>query len=276
MKEETGYFSSFDDTKIFFRAWVKEVPHALIMVHGYGEHSGRYAELVEDLKDLPLSFFIADLRGHGKSSGDRVFVDRFDEFIVDLYVFRSFIETKLSGQAKKFILFGHSLGGLITTHAVLKHQEQWESLILSSPYFGLPVCNWCMRQLTKVLKVFGSKVIWSNPVDPFFMSHDPERVKRYKTDPHIQRKITINLAGEMMKAAKLALRKAGKIQKPVFILAAGDDRIVSLSNTREFYHRLRSADKKIEILNGFYHELFQERNREKPVGILKGYLNSQI
>src|SRR3990167_868602 len=110
MKEETGYFSSFDGTKLFYRAWEQATPNTLVIFHGIGEHSGRYRETIEGLSELPLSFFLYDARGHGHSEGERVFVNTFDELIEDAYAFRRFIEGRKPTEKRNFILMGQSLG----------------------------------------------------------------------------------------------------------------------------------------------------------------------
>src|SRR3989338_3706009 len=97
MKEETGYFSSFDGTELFYRWWNKGVPDHLFLIHGFGEHSGRYLEFIHELEALPISIAIYDLRGHGRSKGERVYVKSFDELINDTDQFRSLIEQKVCG-----------------------------------------------------------------------------------------------------------------------------------------------------------------------------------
>ena len=90
-KEETGYFSSLDGTKLFYRAWDKDVPDVLVIVHGFGEHSGRYLNLIESIGSQPYSIYVHDLRGHGHSEGPKVYVDRFIDYVNDVILFTDFI-----------------------------------------------------------------------------------------------------------------------------------------------------------------------------------------
>lgn len=272
MKEETGYFSSFDGTQLFYRAWEQDSPSVLIVVHGIGEHSGRYHELVEVLSTLPLSIFALDLRGHGHSEGEKVYVNSFQDFVDDIYHFRTFILDKKVGKTRHFILLGQSMGGLIGTHAVLHNQRDWNALILLSPFFAIPFGHYLSRAVATVLDWLDPMRIWNNPIKPAFLTHDLERVELYKRDPLIQRRITARLAREMFRAVSQAMARANEVTLPLLILAAGSDYIVSTRKTRQFFDRVSSKEKKIQIFNGCYHELLHEVNREQPINILKDYL----
>ncbi len=276
MKPETGYFLSFDQTKLFYRFWLKqEAPVVVLMVHGFGEHSNRYADLARALGELPVSVIVHDLRGHGESEGRRVHADRFEDFAGDIYHFKSFVEAK-GFRDKQFVLLGQSLGGLIATHVALKRQEAWAGLALLSPFFGLPRWEWLLKPLTDFLNPFAGKMIWANPIFPRHLTHDQEAVIRYSNDVLIQKRITIHLAHEMFHAADEIFHRASELSLPLLVLAAGDDKVVSLEKTKSFFERTSSVKKDMRIFNGFYHELIHELDREKPIGELKGYLKRMI
>ena len=276
MKEENGYFSSFDGTQLFYRSWKADAPNALFILHGIGEHSERYLELAESLSLLPLSIFIHDLRGHGRSEGERVYVESFNQFIDDIYQFRAFIEAKTGPFAKPPILLGHSLGGLIAFLAALRSQKSWRALILMSPYFAVPACDPLLGGIARLLNLIAPKFVWNNPVKPVFLTHDSEEITRYKTDPFIQRRITSRLAKEMFDACSRAYAKAHELALPLFVLASGEDKIVSLRKTKEIFERAASHDKMLRVFDGFYHELFHERQRQKPISVLKECLIKTI
>lgn len=275
-KEETGYFSSFDGTKLFYRAWEKETPHSLLIVHGFGEHSGRYRELVEVLGDLPISIFTHDLRGHGHSEGERVFVPSFDCFVKDVYAFRTFIEGKKQLPTRRFIVLGQSLGGLIATSAVLERQTQWQALILLSPFFGVPYLHSVLNGLACVMNLLGPKKIWNNPIRPVFLTHDLEELERFKRDSLVQRRITMHLSRELFRGCAKVNPRARELSIPVLLLAGGTDHIVSVEKSKEFFKKISSQDKTIQIFEDFYHELLHEKNRAQPFTILKNYLADRI
>ncbi|MBI4367905.1 MAG: lysophospholipase [Candidatus Omnitrophica bacterium] len=273
-KQETGYFSSLDGLRLFYRAWENDSPHAILLIHGLGEHSGRHTELIEALGDLPFSFYIHDLRGHGQSEGERMYVDRFEDFVEDIYTFRKFILDHRQGQGKRFILHGQSLGGLIATRAALRHQADWDRLVLLSPFFGLPLGDRMAGFTASILSRVAPRRMWQNPFQPVFLTHDVDRLQAYQRDRLIQRQITSRLAAEIVEAAKQTLSEASGISLPLLLLAAGDDHIVSTRKAKEFFSKVASSDKKMQVYDGFYHELIHEWDRVKPIQDLKDYLAS--
>ena len=273
MKEETGYFSSTDGTKIFYRAWNKNTEQCIIIVHGIGEHSGRYRDFAEKLDDLPISVFSLDLRGHGHSEGRRVHVNSFQDFINDVYAYRKWIEDRYG--KRQFILLGQSLGGLISVSVILKNQSMWSSLILMSPFFAVPKGQKLLTLLSLGLNCFIPNMIWNNPVRPFYLSHDPVEVRKYQEDPLIQRAITGRLACEMFRSCSFVYNQAKEIHLPVLILASGDDRIVSLKATKAFHHRIASQVKQMKVFEFSYHELLHEKEQAEAIHIIRGFLTHQ-
>ena len=273
MQEETGYFSSFDGTKLFYRAWENDSPNTLIIIHGIGEHSGRYHEFIDSFGQLPFSVFALDLRGHGHSKGDRVYVNKFDNFIEDIYRFQTFISDKKAGKPRNFILLGQSLGGLIATHVVLKNQKSWNRLVLLSPFFGLPFVHPLGAFCAFILNLIGPKRVWKNPMRATFLTHDLDRVKLYLEDSLIQRRLSGRLASEMFKAISEVMKRAPELKIPLLILASGCDYIVSTSRTKRFFKRAGSSEKRIEIFDKYYHELLHETDRAKPIRMLNEYFS---
>jgi alpha-beta hydrolase superfamily lysophospholipase len=276
MKEETGYFTSFDGVKLFYRIWEKETSDVFFIVHGFGEHSGRYANLIETLRDLPISIVLFDLRGHGRSEGERVCVESFHQFVDDVFCFRTFVEARKPGLPRNFILYGQSFGGLVAAASVLKQQNAWKALVLLAPFFRLPFGHWLLAWLTACLNCFVPKHVWSNPVKPIFLTRDLKELEQYKRDPFIQRRIGICLAYEMFQGGKCVEARAKEITLPLLVLGAGDDRIVSTPRIKRFFERAASQEKEIHVFDGFYHELFHEIGREKPLGVLKEFVRKHI
>lgn len=270
MKQETGYFSSIDGTRLFYRAWNKDTENCLIILHGIGEHSGRYQEFALSLEDVPFSVFSVDLRGHGQSEGKRVHVRSFQDFVDDLYAFRLWIETTF--KKKTFVLLGQSLGGLIATSVVLRNQSVWRSLILMSPFFKIYQGHHLLGFLTGCMNQILPDYIWHNPIRAQYLSHDLEEVKKYLEDKMIQRAISTRLAHEMFQACTFVYNHAQEIKLPVLILAAGDDRIVSLKATQHFYNAISSQQKELKIFDSSYHELIHEKERAEAVTIIRDFL----
>lgn len=271
MREENGYFLSFDGTKLFYRAWEQDAPNALIILHGMGEHSGRYRETVEALSELPLSFFLYDARGHGHSEGERMYLNRFEDLVEDAFSFRRFIESRLP-RKRTFFLMGQSLGGLVATAVALKKQTDWRALILLSPFLGVTYAHLVLFGLAKFLNSIYPKMIWDNPIKPAFLTHDEEEVDRYKRDVLVQRRITSRMAYEMFKGCGQIRRSAKELSLPLLLAAGGDDHIVSVREMKRFFGRTLSNQKEIKIFPRCYHELLHERERAEVFQIIKDFL----
>ena len=263
---------SFDGLKLFYRAWEKHTSNALIIVHGFGEHSGRYSHFVEELLTLPISIFLHDLRGQGHSEGQRVYVQSFDEMVEDLWQFRAFIENKKGAEKRNFILLGQSLGGLIATAAALRNQAAWRALVLLSPFFGVPFAHKALDCLAMFLNFVGPKRVLNNPIRPMFLTRDTEELERYKRDQLVQRRITFRMAREMFKGCASVWKKINELELPLLLLASGEDRIVSIQKSREFFETIRSQRKEMKVFDGFLHELLHERNREQPIAQITSFL----
>src|SRR3989338_9144983 len=269
MRAETGYFTSFDGCRLFYRSWRKSADSALLIVHGLGEHSGRYDELASFLSELSVSIFAFDLRGHGNSDGPRAFAEDFEQLTKDLKSFRTLVQRDLQPNITRFFVLGQSLGGLIATKVVLDGTEDWDTLILWAPFFGIPFGHAALSVLCSILDLIVPRMIWDNPVPAVYLTHDVEELARYRSDALVQRRITIHLAREMFLACRSVGLRAEEITLTLVVMAAGDDRIVSLKRTISFFNRCRSQNKTLKVFDGFFHELLHERERAKPMMMLK-------
>ena len=277
MHPSEGYFATRDGTRLFYRTWEKSIasPNACILIHGYGDHSGRYREFIEALSDVPFAFYAFDLRGQGHSEGKRVFADSFAQYEEDCYDFLRFLEIDEELRSKKFFLLGHSLGGLIALQAVLKDEGKWSGLVLSSPCFQLHGVSWSplLRGLVKILNQVAPRFVMHNLVKPRYLFHDPEKMKAYLKDPLIERKVTVHLANEIARTCSASQKRCDRLKIPVLVLASGNDRVVSLDATRAWFDHLQARDKTMITYPDLYHEIFNEFD-SKPIQDLKKFFTS--
>ena len=257
----TGCFNTFDDTKIFYRALIKPSQNTILLVHGFGEHSGRYKELMRLLSACNCSVIAFDMRGHGDSEGKRVYIDDFDDLVKDVYEFRRFAENKLLEKDQRFYIYGHSLGGLVSARTILKDQNLWKALVLSAPFFGTYIFSRPTRHIASFLNCIKPDIYLDNPVNAVFLTHDDNELLKYIEDKKILKKITARFAKEMLEKGKLTLKDAFKITLPVYVFYGSLEKIVSVKRILKFYGNISSEDKKIKLLNGFYHELHTEKER---------------
>ena len=265
----TGTFRGGGGISFFYRTFENpEALDTLVILHGHGEHSGRYEKFARILEKERLSIALFDMRGYGRSEGREVTVDSFEEYISDLTAFLDFLE-KTYGAKKKIFLLGHSLGGLVAVHWALRFQDRLKALFLSSPFLGLrlPPPLVCLNSfLMRVCPDF----IYQNPVYPPHLTHNPEEVRNYKSDPLIKRKISVRLLDQVLKyQAKLNAMEPVRVSFPVYVLAAGLEKVVDLDRTRSFFQKLEAPHKEMKIFDGFYHEIFNELDQGKAFDFLK-------
>ncbi len=266
LRYEQGTFLSFDAKKLLYRLYLppEDWPGKTILVilHGHGEHSGRYEKFAKFLQNEELGIAAFDFRGHGRSEGDEVYVDSFEEYLEDVSAFFDFLQSK-HRIGRNIILLGHSMGGLAAAHWAIRFPARLQGLILSSPCLGLTVPGFLLK-LNDFLSAWAPKFLYRNPVYPPHLTHNPEEVKDYKKDPLIKRKMSARLLSEEILYMKhLERLESVTLPFPVFILAAGLEKVVDPQKTRGFFEKLSAPVKEMKIFENFYHEIFNELGQDQ-------------
>lgn len=279
MTATTHQFISFDETPIFYRR-VKvdfEKPKAIAMIiHGLGEHGGRYQAFAEYLSGLGIESVLPDLRGFGKSGGKRGCVSKFSDFHRDLEGLHQFIVR--NNKETALFLIGHSFGGLLaSSYLAFSCPSKMRGLVLSSPLFGIavPIPFW------KKCAVLGLSTLcpdYSEPthVNPALLTHDQILLKLYASDDLIYQKVSARLYHELRAMIQKKDQIAKNLTLPVLLLQAGDDFIVSKDQSIQFYNQLRAADKDLEIYEDFYHEILNETRRDIVYARIGHWLLKQL
>jgi acylglycerol lipase len=275
--QREGQFAGQGGLRLYWHAWLPEgdVHATIIVAHGYGEHGGRYGNLVERLVPLGFAVYALDHRGHGRSEGPRGHVGRFAEFIADLHAFRVRVEEEQRG--KPLFMLGHSMGGLITTHYLLVHSSGVAAGVLSSPAIGLAKePPRLLRWLGRVLSWIAPRASFQTDVDPTVLSHDPSIGLAYSADPLVHRRASARFFTELKGAMRSAQERAGEIHVPVVVLQAGDDRLVDAAATEAFFAAVGSEQKEIHLYDGFFHEVFNETEKNRVFLDLERWLEARV
>jgi alpha-beta hydrolase superfamily lysophospholipase len=277
MKHQEGFFKGVRDGNIYFQSWLPEgEPRAvLLIVHGLAEHSGRYTNVVNHFVPLGYAVYGIDHFGHGKSDGNRVYVERFDDYTNTLKVYFNMIHDWQSG--KPIFLVGHSMGGLISAVYLLDHQAELAGAVLSGPAVKVP------GNITPATLLVGKMLSALIPrlgllgLDVNGVSRDPVVVQAYVSDPLVHTgKITARLAAEMLKAMRYVSGQAARITLPVLIVQGSADKLVDPAGARMLYDAVSSADKEIKIYDGFYHEVFNEPEHDKVLRDVDIWLEAHL
>lgn len=256
MKHQEGFFKGVRDANTYFQSWLPESePKAvLLIVHGLAEHSGRYRNVVDHFVPLGYAVYGIDHFGHGKSDGERVYVERFDDYTNTLKVYFDMIREWQPD--KPIFLVGHSMGGLISAVYLLDHQAELAGAVLSGPAVKIPnhvtpAMLFVGKMLSALIPRFGLLALSADGV-----SRDPLVVKAYVSDPLVHTgKTTARLAAEMLKAMQTISGQAAKITLPIMIVQGSADKLIDPAGAQMLYDAVSSADKEIRIYDGLYHEV---------------------
>lgn len=248
---------------------------ALVILHGYCEHCRRYDELVQRLYDEGYSSYRLDHRGHGKSEGPRAAVMRFEEYLEDLDIFLDYVRSH-HGDGPLFLL-GHSMGGLIATRYVLSRKPSLSGVILSSPYLGLKVAVPAWKEaLANVMSVVFPSLSLKGELDPRLLSHDPAIVEEYIADENVSKIANARWYTEASRAQAFVMAKAAEWNLPSLIMHGGDDRIADPVTTRRFSEKITREDVSFAMLEGMYHEIFNEVDRRQVMDLVVNWLSEQM
>ena len=255
MRHETGSFSGRGGLTLFCQSWLPDGPSraALINLHGLGDHSGLYPALADHLVSLGIAVHAFDLRGHGRSEGQRAYLHDWRDYRDDL---DRFVD-RIGGEPKPFLL-GNSLGGLIVLEYALYHGERLAGVIAAAPALGEVGVPRPLMALGRVMSRVWPRFSMRAGMDLSGLSRDPAAVKVLTEDPLFHRWGTARLSTEVVAAMARVTEMAPRLAVPVLLLHGSADRMVSPEGTRAFFRRLRLADRTLIEYPGAYHALFAD------------------
>jgi alpha-beta hydrolase superfamily lysophospholipase len=254
--EET--VTTVDGLRLYARRHeVERARGELVIVHGFGEHSGRYGPLSDYLVKQRYSVTSYDHRGHGLSDGVPGHVESFSEYEYDL-------ESVIAGvrardESGVLFLIGHSMGGLILLRYLAKTTHQFAGAVLSAPLLGVAIQVPAHKMMiARVGARFAPRMRLGNEIDPAMLSRDPEVGRAYAADPLVNKMVSMRWFSEAKVAMEEAASWAPEVKVPILVMHGTADKLADCETTRKVFEALGSADKELEIYQGYYHELFNE------------------
>jgi len=277
MNHIEGNFKGVRSANIYYQAWLPEgnARAVLLVVHGLGEHCGRYMNLVNHFVPLGYAVYGLDHIGHGKSDGAREFVERFEDYTDTLSIYHNMVKGWQTG--KPIFLFGHSMGGLIASQYLIEHQAHFRGAVISAP--AIKVSD-SISQATiiigKILSVLAPKA-GVLALNAKYVSRDPEVVTAYVNDPLVfGGKTPARLAAELLKTMLRFTATADKITLPLIVVQGGEDKLVDPAGAQMLYDKASSKDKTIKVYEGLYHEVFNEPERARVFKDVETWLAARV
>ncbi|QBI54086.1 alpha/beta hydrolase [Streptomonospora litoralis] len=242
--------------RLYARAWAPQsaAPAWLaVLVHGYGEHIGRYEHTAAALCEGGAVVYGLDHRGHGRSSGERVLVDDFDGVVEDLH--RLVTQARTAYSTLPLVLVGHSMGGMIAARYAQQHPEQLAGLVLSGPVLG----RWSAAR-----ELLAADEIPDAPLDASALSRDPQVAADYTADDLVwhggfKRGLLEALVTELERIAEHGRLTA----TPLLWVHGSEDAVVPVSDSRVGVEEFAGDDVTVRIFPGARHEVFNETNRDE-------------
>ena len=271
MTETTGTFTTQDGLSLFTKAWTPdgEPERSLLIVHGLGEHSGRWDHVARFFVERGYAVAAFDLRGHGESEGTRAYAGAFNDFVDDV---QGIVESGLVRTDLPWVLYGHSLGGLIGTYYLAEDRPHPAAGILSGPALDADVPG-ALRVAAQLLGRITPKLALANSIQGEQLSRDEAVGEAYFADPLVYTKATTRLGMEMFAAQDRVHDVIGAIDTPTLVIHGGDDSLVPPSASAPLA-AVDSVERK--VYPGLRHEMHNEPEQVQVLSEIAAWLDATL
>jgi acylglycerol lipase len=261
--------------KIFVRSWRPEgdARGVVVIVHGFNSHSGEYEWVAEEFVASGFAVYAPDLRGRGKSDGERFYVQTFADFVSDVALAVSLAKSREPGLP--VFMLGHSAGGVVACIYTLEHQAELTGLISESFAHEIPAPDFALAVFKGLSHVAPHAHILHLKNEDF--SRDPDVVQAKNNDPLIAHEIqpTQTLA-EMVRADERLKREFPLITLPILIVHGTADKATRPSGSQHFYDTAGSRDKTLKLYEGHFHDLLNDVDKEVVMADIKNWVAAHV
>lgn len=271
---EDHKFLTHDGVELFYRFWpAAGAPHgAVVLFHRGHEHSGRVAHLADEL-DLPdFAFFAWDARGHGLSPGERGFSPSLGTSVRDVQTFVDHLATKHGIAIEDMAVIAQSVGAVLAATWAHDYAPRIRALVLASPAFKVKLYVPFARPGLGLMRKLRGHFYVQSYVKAKYLSHDPERIASFDSDPLITRAISVDILLQLYRTAERIVADARAITIPTQLLISGADWVVHHGPQHRFYERLGTPIKERHILPGFYHDTLGEKDRKLAIDKARAFI----
>lgn len=271
MKHQTGRFHSAN-TDLFYQSWFPdgESRAVILIVHGGGDHSGRFGNVTDYFLPAGYGIFMFDLRGHGQSPGKRGHINSWEEYRHDLKAFLEFVHGKVPGLPK--ILMGHSMGGALVLDYCLRVQHHIHAVLVTSPAIGKLGISPFLIGLARIMdKVWPSLVLPTGLVVPH-LSRDSKFILKTQADPLYHSLSTPRFGMELLRTISYIQSNAANFALPLYLIHGTGDLIASIAGSRQFVKNVNPGLITYKEYEGGYHELFNDLDKATVLQDMKIWL----
>ncbi len=266
MINEKGYFEGRETKRLFYQYWLPNsgnIKAYIIALHSWGAHSDRMEVPAEYLTEMGYAIYAFDIRGHWRNAGNNPgHIDSMDHVQKDIVLFIDLI--KKSAKDKKIFIMGQSFGGLISLLFAINHPAL-SGVIASSPLLRYSKKLSLSKRLGKKISGPMSKISPNKTIDMVIeqnlLTSDIKILRKHISDNKKIEKISLISAAEMERSMKWTMENAANLLSPTLIIQAGNDKIVDIETTKEFFEKIKTKDKTYREYDGLLHELWNEKSR---------------
>ena len=272
-KEET--YQSTGGLNIFMRSWRPETRArgVVVIVHGFNSHSGYYLWTASQLLASGLAVYALDLRGRGKSDGERYFVNKFSEYHDDVHNLVQIARSREPGLP--LFMLGHSAGGVIASNYALDHQPDLAGLICESYAFQVYAPDFALAVLKGLSHVAPHAHVLRLPIPDF--SRDPAVIDAMNGDPMIAHEVQPTLTvAEMVRADERLLRDFAQFTLPLLIIHGKADKVTKPGGSQLFFDKASSKDKTLKLYEGFVHDPLSDIGKESVIADIRAWIEKHL
>ncbi len=263
-----------DGCELYWQSWRPESPHAqLLILHGFGEHSGRYRRLAGELVAAGVAVHAFDHRGHGRSGGARGRIRRWADFRRDA----GHMAGVLADASLPLFFYGHSMGGLMVLDYALRGEDpEPAGVIASSPFLWPESVPAWRRVLAAVAAALAPGFTESARIDARLLSRDPAVVHDYEQDPLVHGEISARLAHEMFSTARRTRGAGAGIRQPLLIVQGEDDRLCPAQGSERFFAGVTHPDRIRRTWPQTRHEPHNDLDRDEVITTIREWLLARL
>jgi len=278
MKRTEDTFKGDKGLNLFYQCWLpdKKPKAVLLVVPGAAEHGGRYKNLVNYFVPRDYAICALDTQGHGRSEGQRCYIDRFSDYIDDIKIFFDIIHQKYAD--RKIFLVGHSVGATISVAYAVKHQRGLAGLIVSGMFLkpGSSISQ-VLKPVAPLISFLFPKMGVVTRLDATAISQDKAVVDAYVNDPLVHRgRIPARFGAELIKTVDKLPSLIPGIKLPIIIMHGTKDRLSKPEGSQMLYDLVGSSDKTLKLYEGFHHEIFNEPGHLQVMADVEAWLATRI